>query len=94
MKRIREKRRTKDRGIAPLVAGIIVVGIIATGYFTTEAIKEMNRPAVEAVKSTSPLNAGIGSLFLTISHYWLETLFVLALIVLSSVYIKSRRRKK
>ena len=94
MKRIREKKRTKDKGIVPLVAAIIVVGIIAGGYFTTQVITAWNKPAVEAVKSTSPLNEGLGELFASIGAHWMETIVLVFASIVLIAYIKKRRNHR
>ena len=85
--------KNPDEGITPVIAIIIVAGIIATGYFTTQAIYEWNKPAVESVKSTAPLNAGIGYLLYQAGSHWMLTLGLLLLTVLIIAHMKYKRGK-
>ena len=85
------KKRVIMGGPEIIVAFIYLGMIIAGGYFATQAITAWNKPAVESVKSTSPLNEGLGVLFADIGAHWMETIvLVMGAIVLISYIRKSR----
>ena len=72
---------------------IYLAMIIAGGYFATQVITAWNKPAVESVKSTSPLNEGLGVLLADIGAHWLETIVLIMGGVVLLAYIKKKRGK-
>lgn len=97
MKRVRQGKESfwerRDEGVGPLALLIILGIVIAGGYFTTQAIMQWNKPAVEAVQSTSPLNEGLGVLLADIGAHWLETIVLIMGGVVLLAYIKKKRGK-